>query len=197
MNTQFDITFILSKNPCYDPTRYLPEGWKGSVKGILRHRDIPAKDKLWVVLRKDLIDDKTLRLFAVACARRALTRIPDPDPRSIFACDVAERVANGIATRKELALAYTYATDAATTAYATAAAAAYATAAAAYTADAVAYTADAARAAADAAAYTTYTAAAAAAAGSAAYAAADYDAADAAERQWQINHLIAMLEEVK
>ena len=113
MNTQFDIAFIRSKGPCYDPARYLPEGWKGSVKGILRHRDIPASDKLWVVLRKDLLNDKTLRLFAVACARRALTRIPNPDPRSIIACDVAESFANGIATRKELALAAEHAAYAA------------------------------------------------------------------------------------
>ena len=159
MNTQFDIAFIRSKKPCYDPARYLPEGWSGSVKGILRHRDIPAKDKLWVVLRKDLLNDKTLRLFAVACARRALTRIPNPDPRSIVACDVAESFANGIATRKELALAAEHAAYAAEPA------------------------ADVAYAAAYDAAYAAY--------------AAYYAAATDVERQWQINHLITLLEEVK
>ena len=134
MNTQFDIAFIRSKKPCYDPARYLPEGWSGSIKGILRHRDIPAKDKLWVVLRKELLSDKTLRLFAVACARQALARVPNPDPRSFKACDVAESFANGIATREELTLAYaaaaaaraaaaraaTYAADADDAAYAAA-----------------------------------------------------------------------------
>ena len=129
MNTQFDIAFIRSKKPCYNPAIYLPEGWKGSVKGLLRHRDMPAKDKLWVVLRKELIDDKTLRLFAVACARRALTS----------------------------AVAATYTTYAA------------------YDADHAAY------AAANRAAYV-------------AYAAAGATAAAYAERQWQINLLITMLE---
>ena len=118
MNTQFDIAFIRSKKPCYNPAIYLPEGWKGSVKGILRHREIPASDKLWVVLRKDLLNDKPLRLFAVACARRALARIKNPDPRSLKACDVAESFANGIATREELTLARddAYAATAAATA---------------------------------------------------------------------------------
>ena len=114
MNTQFDIAFIRSNNPCYDPARYLPEGWEGSVKGILRHRDIPANDKLWVVFRKDLLDDKTLRLFAVACARRALARVKNPDLRSLSTCDVAEAFANGITTREELTLARAAAYDAAT-----------------------------------------------------------------------------------
>ena len=179
MNTQFDIAFIRSKNPCYDPDRYLPRGWKGSVKGILRHRDIPAKDKLWVVLRKDLLDDKTLRLFAVAYARRALARVKNPDLRSLSACDVAEAFANGIATREELTLARA----AAAAAYA-AAAAAYADAAYADAAYAAAYTA--ADAAADAAYAAAYAAEAAA------------EAAPAnreTERQWQVGWLLKHLTE--
>ena len=166
MNTLFDIAFIRSKGPCYDPARYLPEGWKGSVKGILRHRDIPAKDKLWVVLRSELLSSKTLRLFAVACARRALARIPNPDLRSLKACNVAESFANGIATREELALASADAYDAA----------------AAY------YTAPTASAAYEAAAAAAATTTAAAAANRAADC-----AADCAERQWQVECLINML----
>jgi len=183
MNTLFDIAFIRSKHPCYDPTRYLPEGWKGSVKGILRHRDMPAKDKIWVVLRKDLLNDKTLRLFAVACARRALAKVPNPDPRCIVACDVADSFANGIATREELTLARAYADDAYAAVYAVVYVAADAAAAraAAYAATAD-VTADAAYYAADASA----------AAAAAAYA--DYAAAAAyAERQWQVECLLNML----
>jgi hypothetical protein len=75
-----------------------------------------------------------LRLFAVDCARRALARIPHPDPRSVAACDVAERYACGQATAEELRLAASAAADAAYTAVYTAAAAAYTAAAAAYTA---------------------------------------------------------------
>ena len=183
MNTQFDMTFIRSKKPCYNPAIYLPEGWKGNVKDILRHRDIPASDKLWVVLRKDLLNDKTLRLFAVACARRALTRIPNPDPRSIIACDVAESFANGIATRKELALAAEHAAYAADYGAKHVEHAAYAAAYAVYAAD---YAAGAATYAAGAATY------AERAAAGAAYDAADRAAA-AAERQWQVECLLNML----
>jgi hypothetical protein len=80
------------------------------------------------------------RLFAVRRARRALSRIPNPDPRSVAACDVAERHAAGLATDDELAQARRSACAAAYAAAAYAyAAAAYAYAAAAYAAYAAAY----------------------------------------------------------
>ena len=47
-------------------------------------------------------NDRTLRLFAVWCAREALKLVKEPDPRSIAACDVAEKYANGQATKEEL-----------------------------------------------------------------------------------------------
>lgn len=86
------------------------------------------------------------RLFAVRCARRALARILKPDPRSIAACDAAERHAAGLATDEELAQAqrsaYAAAAYADAAAYAATYAAAYAAAAyaayAAYADDAAA-----------------------------------------------------------
>jgi len=59
------------------------------------------------------LNERTARLFAVLCARQALARINKPDPRSVAACDIAERFANGAATRKELAAARDAAWDAA------------------------------------------------------------------------------------
>ena len=103
---------IRSFRPCYDPTRFLPEYWQGTVIDILRVTDCPAEDRLWVVCREDLIDARTLRLFAVWCARQALKLESDPDPRSVNACDVAERYANGEAT-DQLAAARAAALDAA------------------------------------------------------------------------------------
>ncbi len=99
--------------PCYDPARYLPEDWTGTALDILRVTDCPAEDRLWVVCHEDLIDARTLRLFAVWCARQALALIDNPDPRSIAACDVAERFANGQATNDELDAARDAARDAA------------------------------------------------------------------------------------
>ena len=50
-------------------------------------------------------NERTARLFAVWCAREALKLIDEPDPRSIDACDVAEKYANGKATQEDLAAA--------------------------------------------------------------------------------------------
>jgi hypothetical protein len=47
----------------------------------------------------------TARLFVVWCARQALALVDNPDPRSVAACDVAERYANSKATKDELAAA--------------------------------------------------------------------------------------------
>ena len=115
---------IREMDPCYDPTKYLPENWIGTALDILNVEDAPAQDRLWVVCRQGWIDDRTLRLFAVWCAREALEMIDDPDPRSVAACDVAERYANGEATDKELAAASAAASDAARAAASTAARAA-------------------------------------------------------------------------
>ena len=58
---------------------------------------------LWVMDELDYGTDKQLRLFAVWDARQTFTK--DTDKRSIEACDVAEKFANGQATREELSAA--------------------------------------------------------------------------------------------
>jgi hypothetical protein len=112
------ITDIRALGPCYDPVTglnnrgervnagFLPEDWTGTALNILAVTAIPAEDRLWVVLRAGWIDDRRLRLFAVWCARQALALIANPDPRSVAACDVAERYANGQATDDELSAAW-------------------------------------------------------------------------------------------
>ena len=101
----------LDPKPCYDPERYAPEDWTGTLVDILRAEAVPAEDRIWVVA--GFLDDRTNRLFAVWCARNALSLIDNPDPRSIAACDIAERYANGVATNYELAAAKAAAGDAA------------------------------------------------------------------------------------
>ena len=105
------ITDIRSWKPCYDLSKHLPEDWQGTVLDILKMDTIPAQDRFWVVLREELIDAKTLRLFAVWCARQVQHLITDP--RSIAAIDTAEKYANGQATNEELATARDAAWDAA------------------------------------------------------------------------------------
>ena len=99
----YTIADIRALNPCYDPSRYLPEDWIGTLLDGLRLEAVPARDRIWVAVR--FLDDRTNRLFAVACARKALALVEDPDPRCIETCDVAERYANGQATDLELATA--------------------------------------------------------------------------------------------
>jgi hypothetical protein len=104
---------------------------------------------VWIATRPGVLDDRTLRRFAVWSARQAQHLMTDP--RSLAALDVAERHAEGHATDEELAAAWDAARDAARDA-AGAAQAARATARATARAAALAATL-AARAAARAAAW--------------------------------------------
>ena len=156
---------VMSWRPCYgeDATIRIMEGLPAEMTAIdvLRHESATPADRLWCVLRPEVLSDQTLRLFAAWCARTALdaerTAGREPDPRSWAAVDVAERHAVGHATEDEMCSAHDAAFDAGCdSAYAAAYAAAYATsldddcaAASAYAAARAAYAG--ARAACDAA----------------------------------------------
>jgi hypothetical protein len=64
--------------------------------------DIPYNYRLTGAFRKEVLSNRILRLFAVACATRALSRVENPDPRSVKALDVAQRYADGKASITEL-----------------------------------------------------------------------------------------------
>lgn len=85
--------------PCYNPAEKYGE-WQGTILDLMQHPDIPNQDKIWAFTREGIVDDKTLRLFAIACARRVQHLMNDQ--RSLDALDVAERYANGNATEDEL-----------------------------------------------------------------------------------------------
>ena len=199
---------FLEFDPCYlyDPEKKAlmesiaqrREHW--SAMDILELENIPAADRLWAVLREELIDAPILHEFACRCAERALSRIENPDPRSLRAIEVKRAWLRGEATDEELAAAQDAAL-AATWAAALAAAqdaalaARHATWAAALAAaqDAALAARHATRAAALAAAQDAALAARHAARAAALDAA--EDAAEAAERQWQIDELQKMLNE--
>jgi hypothetical protein len=71
--------------------------------------DIPAADRLWALLREEILPASTLRLLAVRWARDALSAERaagrEPAPESWAACDVSERHSRGDATDAELAAA--------------------------------------------------------------------------------------------
>ena len=93
---------------------------------------LPPKWLVWVATRRGVLSDKELRLFAVHCARSVEHLLTDQ--RSKDAIAVAERFANGEATKKELAAAYAAAWTASRAAYAAAWTASRAAYAAAWTA---------------------------------------------------------------
>lgn len=178
----YTLADIRALSPCYDPADKVSEDWTGTVADILRLENVEAKDRFWVATR--LLDDRTNRLFAVWCAREALKLVETPDPRSVAACDVAERFANGEASVEELAAA------------ASAAWAAWAASAAAWAAWAAAAAAWAALAAsARAAAWASAAALTASAADAAARAAAWAAREEAAARSAQVQQLLKMVEE--
>jgi hypothetical protein len=100
--------------PCYDPSKFITdENEKLPIKDwIKKYRNVvPVKDILWILLRKEFLSKKDLKLFVVWCAREALKLVENPDKISVNACNVAEKYANGEATKEELDVAYIAADD--------------------------------------------------------------------------------------
>jgi hypothetical protein len=101
-------------NACYcdeEIKHYVPENGLTPIQVL--DLDIPAEDRLWVVLRESVIPAHELRLLACKWVREALTVVGNPDPRSVAAVDCSERFAMGEATINELAAAQAAARDAA------------------------------------------------------------------------------------
>ena len=96
---------IRSFRPCYDPSeKEIPDGETLPVlEWVEKYRPVvPPKDIIWLLCNNEFLSNRDLRLFAVWCAREALSLMESPDPRSVAACDVAERYANGEASHEEL-----------------------------------------------------------------------------------------------
>ena len=91
---------IVSWEPCYPPSKYLTTDWQGTALDIIKNQVIPWEDRLWVVCREEIVYAKTLRLFAVFCARQVEHLLTDELSKN--AIDVAERYAYGKATYEEL-----------------------------------------------------------------------------------------------
>jgi hypothetical protein len=102
-------------HPCYDPSEVIKdENEELPIKDwVQKYRNVvPAKDILWLLLRKEFLSEKDLILFVVWCAREVFKLIENPDERSVEACNVTERYANGEATKEELLAARDAAYDA-------------------------------------------------------------------------------------
>lgn len=73
--------------------RAIRDEW--SALDILRLDEADAEDRLWLVLREELIDAPILHEFACRCAERALSRIDKPDERSIAAIEAKRKWLSG------------------------------------------------------------------------------------------------------
>ena len=149
--------------------------------GILELEEVSTKDKLWAVLREELIEAPVLHEFACRCVEEALKLVKNPDPRSVAAIEAKRRWLRGEIGDEELEAVRAAASAAALSARSTASTATWSAWAAAWSA---------ARAAAKAAEWAAAWAAARAAAWAAAWA-----AARASARRSQVEMLKTMLRE--
>lgn len=103
---------LLSYDPCWSHSaagrkrlQYYSNklGGKANALDILRLRRVPASDRLWAVLREDLIPAKLLHEFGCWCADEALKLIDNPDPRSMEAVRAKRQWLRGEITGAERA----------------------------------------------------------------------------------------------
>ena len=72
------VEMVRNFNPCYDPTKVVPENWTGTALDVL-NLPISADDRLWVVLREEILPEATLREFARWCALQVIDLWEAPD----------------------------------------------------------------------------------------------------------------------
>lgn len=72
---------------------------------VLNLDEVSKEERLWAVSREEFIDAEILHEFACRCAERALSRIDNPDPRSINAIMVKRKWIAGKATDRALSAA--------------------------------------------------------------------------------------------
>ena len=106
MKTEITYKDLKAMRPCYKPEEIgITEGYIATIPEFIKEYRDKVKEKddiIWALCRKRYITERDMRLFAVWCARECLKLIDNPDKRSVDACNIAERFANGEATQKEL-----------------------------------------------------------------------------------------------
>jgi len=97
---------LLDRDPCYSESKIRAlagDKTKWTALEILTRDDVPATDRLWVVLDESLIDAPILHEFACQCAERVLHLTRDKDSEVCRnAIDTKRRWLRGDATDEEL-----------------------------------------------------------------------------------------------
>ena len=73
-----------------------------TIEEIIELQHVPAEDKLWLLLKEEIIPARTLHEFALWCAETVLTKANVTDERSWNALKVKRLWLDGKATDKEL-----------------------------------------------------------------------------------------------
>lgn len=116
LNKTITLEQVMSWKPCYDREKILRLSrgkTEMTIGEIIDLRFVPAEDKLWLLLKEEIIPARTLHEFAIWCAETALNRAKVTDERSWNALKVKRLWLDGKATDKELAAAMYTAWDAA------------------------------------------------------------------------------------
>jgi hypothetical protein len=128
---KFSMKDVRRFGPCYDPIKYIPETWNGTVVDVLKMKNVPPQDKLWVVCREELLDEGLLRRFAVAQAKTCRKHVQNKKEFDRI-LKVCINFVEGKATKDDLNAAYSAAASAAySAAWSAAESAAYSAAASA------------------------------------------------------------------
>jgi hypothetical protein len=100
-NAPMTITeFCDQHNACREGRTWALSTGLTTVSDLWTHPDLKPEWRMWIFSREGVASERNQRLFAVWCSRQVQHLMTDP--RSIAAIDVAERFANGEATREEL-----------------------------------------------------------------------------------------------
>jgi hypothetical protein len=97
---QISYADINKLNPCYSPGDYIPETWSGTSVDILKMTNVQARDRLWVVVRAEFLNDNVLCRYALACARQCEKFSDSPDVK--YCNDITEAFIGGWASKEEL-----------------------------------------------------------------------------------------------
>jgi len=102
---------VMDYGPCWKDARqrmekiaerYNQQNWTALDVLMLPEKLVGNVDKFWLVLREELIDAPILHEFACRCAERALSRVDNPDPRSVAAIAAKRAWLKGDITDEQL-----------------------------------------------------------------------------------------------
>jgi hypothetical protein len=85
---------------CEDGAKWALATGCESIEEVWLRDDLKPEWRIWVATRKSMVSDRVLRKFACACVRQVWHLLTDE--RSRNAVEVAERFADGNATKEEL-----------------------------------------------------------------------------------------------